>query len=68
MIVELPVFDIPVMHEETFYPIPQQGASGSVAPLDLSVYRKQAKAKDEDPSHFDPLQLVPFVSSPHVNK
>jgi phosphatidylinositol 3-kinase len=57
MIVELPVFDIPIMHEETFYAVPQQGASGSVTPLDLSVYRKQAKSKDS----FDPLQLVPFL-------
>jgi hypothetical protein len=38
------VFEIPVMHEETFYSIPQQRASGSVAPLDLSVYRKQTDA------------------------
>jgi phosphatidylinositol 3-kinase len=55
------VFEIPVMHEETFYSIPQQGASGSVTPLDLSVYRKHAKAKDASNHSFDPLQLVPFL-------
>merc|ERR1711865_108784 len=28
LIVEIPYFDIPVVHEETFYPIQQKGVSG----------------------------------------
>lgn len=51
------------MHEETFYPTPQQGASGSVTPLDLAVYQKQkaSKTASDDPKDFDPLQLVTFL-------
>lgn len=48
LIVELPVFDVPVMHEETFYPTPQQGPSGSVTPLDLALYRQKAARVDAD--------------------
>jgi phosphatidylinositol 3-kinase len=59
LIVELPTFDIPIMHEETFYPVPQNGASGAVTPHDLVLYRKQ-KADTADEEHFHPLQLVPF--------
>jgi hypothetical protein len=60
LIVELPVFDVPVMHEETFYPAPQQGASGSITPLDLALYQKRATSSKND-SSFHPLQLVPFL-------
>jgi phosphatidylinositol 3-kinase len=50
------------MHEESFYPTPQQGASGAVTPLDLALYRKQqSKAGPRDPAAFDPLQLVSFL-------
>lgn len=60
---ELPVFDIPIMHEETFYPIPQHGACGAVAPVDLASYRKKAEQTNlpDDTNFFDPLQLVPFL-------
>lgn len=63
LIVELPTFDIPIMHEETFYPIPQHGASGAVTPLDLSVNRKQAGSRNpmDDPNRVDPLGLIPFL-------
>ncbi|KAL3912563.1 MAG: hypothetical protein SGILL_006830 [Bacillariaceae sp.] len=45
LIVEMPTFDVPVIHEETFYPTPSQGPSGSVTPLDLALHRqKQANA------------------------
>lgn len=60
LIVELPVFDIPIMHEETFYPIPTRGACGAVAPIDLSTYRKKVEQNPDDDT-FDPLQLVPFL-------
>lgn len=60
---EMPVFDIPIMHEETFYPTPQQGASGAATPLDVAVYRKSSTASKfcDDPKLFNPLQLVSFV-------
>jgi phosphatidylinositol 3-kinase len=63
LIVELPVFDIPIMHEETFYPIPQHGACGAVAPVDLATYKKKAEQikLPDDSNFFDPLQLVPFL-------
>lgn len=63
LIVELPVFDIPVLHEETFYPVPQNGASGAVTPLDLAVHRKQAERNKGvgDEQKLDPLALVPFL-------
>lgn len=59
LVVELPVFDVPVMHEESFYPVPQQAASGAVSALDLSLYRKSSAAV-ENP-RFRPLQLVHCV-------
>jgi Phosphoinositide 3-kinase family, accessory domain (PIK domain)/Phosphatidylinositol 3- and 4-kinase len=60
LIVEFPVFEVPVMHEESFYPASQQSASGAVSPLDLSLYRKSAFASNEK-IPFHPLQLVNFV-------
>jgi phosphatidylinositol 3-kinase len=41
LVIELPTFEVPVIHEETFYPTPQQGPSGSVTPLDLALYRQK---------------------------
>jgi hypothetical protein len=65
LIVELPVFDVPVMHEETFYPVPHQGTSGSVTPLDLSLYRKKTEANG---APFHPLGLlVPFLDYENEN-
>jgi phosphatidylinositol 3-kinase len=64
LVLELPTFEIPIMHEEAFYPTPLQGASGSVSPLDLTLFRKeQARRRNCDPSAegFDPLQLVGFL-------
>jgi phosphatidylinositol 3-kinase len=63
LIVELPTFDIPILHEETFYPIPQHGACGAVAPVELSAYRKKAAQTNlpDDTAFFTPLQLVPFL-------
>ena len=57
LIVELPVFDVPVMHEESFYPVPQQAAAGAFSALDLSLYRKTSA----DSQQFHPLQLVSCV-------
>jgi hypothetical protein len=60
LIVELPVFDVPVMHEETFYPVPQNGPSGSVTPLDLALYKKKV-ATTKGPVQFHSLQTIPFL-------
>lgn len=44
LIIEFPTFEIPILYEETPYPNPQQGPSGSVAPLDLALhYHEKAK-------------------------
>lgn len=61
LIVELPVFDIPIMHEETFYPLPQNGTCGIVAPVDLASYRKKIANGQLESNSFHPLQLVPFL-------
>lgn len=49
------------MHEETFYPTPQNGASGAVTPLDLAVYHKQKASGKHDPSKIDPLEFVQYL-------
>jgi len=73
LIVEFPHFEIPIMHEEAFYPTPHQGgASGGVTPMDLAVYRKQQQQASKKKkamsaeyaavlSEFDPMQVVPFL-------
>lgn len=60
LIVELPTFEIPIMHEESFYPTPHHGASGVVTPLDLATFRVKSGAS-KTPDTFDPLQLVTFL-------
>jgi Phosphoinositide 3-kinase family, accessory domain (PIK domain) len=61
LIFELPDFDIPILHEESFYPVPQHGASGAVTPLDLAVSKKQSRLESDTAQNFDPLQLVPIL-------
>jgi hypothetical protein len=58
IIVEIPTFDIPILYEETFYPLPQQSACGGVTPLDLAMVRSKPVFSMHDPHPFDPLQLV----------
>ncbi len=41
LLVEIPSFEVPVVHEETFYPTPQQGPCGSVTPLDVALYQRE---------------------------
>lgn len=53
LLIEIPTFDVPIMHEEMLYTTPVQGACGGVTPLDLALARKQ-----EEESH---LSLVPFL-------
>jgi phosphatidylinositol 3-kinase len=69
--VELPVFDIPILHEESYYPIPQHGACGAVAPVELAAYRKKAAQQQvhlpDDTNVFHPLQLVSFLDYENEN-
>lgn len=65
LIVELPVFDVPVMHEETFYPTPQHGPSGSLTPLDLALYKQ--KQPNADTKTFHPFDAIPFLDYENEN-
>lgn len=61
IIIDLPKFEVPVIHEETHYPLPADSASGPVTALDVAQYRKASEegaTKDHPPS---PLELVPFL-------
>ena len=53
LLIDMPTFDVPVMHEETFYATPTHGACGGVSALDLALSRKH-----EGENH---LSLVPFL-------
>lgn len=44
LIVELPIFNLPVVYEEQFYPHNLQGASGSVTALDLALHKRHVLA------------------------
>ena len=63
LVLELPNFDVPVMHEETFYPVPQNGPSGSVTPLDLALYKQKLASATPTTTMppFDNLQAIPFL-------
>ena len=52
---DLPTFDIPILYEETFYPTPSQGASGTVAPLDWHVHRQKTQADPVSPTSIHPV-------------
>jgi phosphatidylinositol 3-kinase len=70
LVVELPVVDIPIMHEETFYPIPQHGASGAIAPVEISAYYRkieQNKTVSDETNCFDPLDLIHFLEYENEN-
>lgn len=68
LVVELPSFDIPIMHEETFYPTPVEGACGPVAPVDL-VNVKTIAGYHHQPNMegLDELRLVPFLDYENEN-
>jgi len=44
LIVELPIFSFPIVHEEQFYPHALHGASGSVTALDLALHKRHVMA------------------------
>jgi hypothetical protein len=60
LIIELPVFDFPVIHEETFYPVSLNGPSGAVTPLDLALYKKKIAAS-QGTVPFHTFQTIPFL-------
>lgn len=48
--------------------MPQQGASGAVAPLDLSIHRKLSiQEPSTDPNYFNPLDLVQIIEYENEN-
>lgn len=55
-----------MIHEETFYPVSQNGPSGAVTPLDLSLYQQKV-ASANDPVPFHPLQAIPFLDYENEN-
>jgi hypothetical protein len=83
LLVEIPSFDVPVVHEETFYPTPQQGPSGSVTPLDVALYQREQQQQQKgqnnnnnstqqqqsslEPPPFHPLSAVPFLDYENEN-
>ena len=71
LILEVPSFDVPVMHEETFYNTPTEGASGCVTPLDMAMHRKKRLSNlaqsISNSSTLDPLDLVEFLDYENEN-
>jgi len=69
LIIELPDFNIPIVHEETPYPPPAHGASGTVTAYDLSLYRRQrAKAEGAAKDEYDAgLSLVQVLDYENTN-
>lgn len=66
LFVEMPTFDLPIMHEETFYQLSQQGSSGPVAPIDLVTFRKSRQEANgleqtEGPQSFRGLDMITFL-------
>ena len=62
IIIELPKFEVPVIHEETHYPLPTESASGPVSALDLAQYRKNSREKAvSSVPNSDYMELVPFL-------
>lgn len=69
LIIELPDFNIPIVHEETPYPPPAHGASGTVTAYDVSLYRRQrAKAKGAAKDEYDAgISLVQVLDYENTN-
>eukprot|EP00934_Nitzschia_sp_Nitz4_P003774 Nitzschia sp. Nitz4//scaffold119_size111653//31897//35236//NITZ4_004185-RA/size111653-augustus-gene-0.210-mRNA-1//1//CDS//3329533821//3764//frame0 len=66
LIIEFPAFEVPIIHEETFYPVSQSGPAGAVTPLDYSLYQQKSAAAKE-PLPFEPLQAIPFLDYENEN-
>lgn len=61
IIVELPMFEVPIIHEETHYPLPAEAASGPVTAHDVAQYRKTAQKDGVVNSSTEHMALVPFL-------
>jgi hypothetical protein len=61
IIVELPMFEVPIIHEETHYPLPAEAASGPVTAHDVAQYRKIAQKDGVVNSSTEHMALVPFL-------
>jgi len=69
LIIELPEFNIPIVHDEIPYPPPAHGASGTVTAYDVSLYRRQqrAKARNGDKDYDAGLSLVQILDYENTN-
>ena len=72
LVVDLPDFHVPVVHEEVHYPPPAHGASGTVTAYDVSLYRRQqAKRKAEAGGSYEDydagLSLVQVLDYENTN-
>jgi hypothetical protein len=61
IIVELPTFEVPIIHEETHYPLPAEAASGPVTALSVAQYRKTVQQNGAVNSSTEHMALVPFL-------
>jgi hypothetical protein len=61
IIIDLPKFEVPVIHEETHYPIPIDSASGPVTALDVAQYHKATKEGVAAVPSSEHMELVPFL-------
>jgi hypothetical protein len=61
IIIELPKFEVPIIHEETHYPLPPESASGPVSALDVVQYRKASQQGDLSDRSIEQMAIVPFL-------
>ena len=61
VIIELPKFEVPIIHEETHYPVPTESASGPVSALDVAQYRKASQEGDASEPNIEQMTIVPFL-------
>lgn len=54
------------MHEETFYPVPQNGPAGAATPLDLALFQ-QRQPNEDGKQPFHPLQTIPYLDYENEN-
>ena len=61
IIIELPKFEVPIIHEETHYPLPPESASGPVSALDVVQYHKASQQGDLSDRSIEQMAIVPFL-------
>lgn len=61
IIIDLPKFEVPIIHEETHYPLPTESASGPVSALDVAKYRKASHQGGASDPNIEQMAIVPFL-------